>query len=762
MSIFRSYNLAILYTLGDGCVSETSREPPEKLYYARVTKDGRRQTLQEHTERTAKLAHDFAEVFGAGKLAETIARYHDFGKKTMAFQDKLLTEEIQGKVRHSIYGAKHVYEKLSKVLPIAEMLANCITSHHGKLRDYLSPEGVAALAIEMAEGIKDVPEVEDAEADSEILVKELKTILALAPDKAFAMTMLTKLLYSCLVDADRLDAYMFEIGESYSPAATKWDEVLQQLEIHLTEKTEENEMSGLRRSVSSQCAEAGNWEQGIYQLSVPTGGGKTLSSLRFALTHAAKHKMSRIIYVVPYLSILEQTALAIREAIGADDEIVLEHHSNILPDDAEYYKLLTDRWDTPIILTTQVQFLESVFSARGSDLRKLHSMANSVIIFDEVQSLPVKCVHLFNSAVNFLHKTCKSTILLCTATQPLLDTVEKPILLSAKQSIALCENVPVRTNIVDALRPAGYTYPELADFIISKHKVSALVIVNTKAAAKALFRELREKCVPVVHLSTNMCPAHRDKVFKDLRNKLGPKSEEPIICVSTQLIEAGVDISFECVIRDIAGLDSLYQAFGRCNRHGEFGEAKNVYVVNIKGENLSKLPDIRIGAEITRRLFDYNNQDIDMYYQHYFHARKELMGYPTDYGTIYDLLTCNTSGSVAYKNRGHKEKVELRAAIRSAADSFFVIAPGQKDVVVPYENAMELLEDYVSCNDLRDKQRLIKALGRNSVSLYESQIKGFYERRALSEEGGICYLSRGFYDSELGIDIDGKHEFLCG
>jgi len=742
-------------------VSEPNKEHSEKQYFARVTNDGRRQTLQEHTEHTARLAHDFAEGFGAGKLAETNARGHDPGKKTAAFQNKLLSGEKNGKVRHSIYGAKHMYEKHSRVLPIAEMLANCITSHHGKLRDYLSPEGVAALAIEMSEDLKDIPEEEGSGVDTEILVRELKTILALSPDKAFAMAMITKLLYSCLVDADRLDAYLFEIGESYSPAVTKWDEVLHRLETHLTEKTEENEMSGLRRSVSSQCAEAGLRERGIYQLSVPTGGGKTLSSLRFALTHAGKHKMSRIIYVIPYLSILEQVSEAIREAIGADDEMVLEHHSNILSDDAEYYKLLTDRWDTPIILTTQVQFLESVFSARGSDLRKLHSMADSVIIFDEVQSLPVKCVHLFNSAVNFLHKVCKSTILLCTATQPLLDTVEKPVLLSAKPSIARCENVPVRTNIVNALRPAGYTYPELADFIISKHNASTLVVVNTKAAAKALFRELREKCVPVVHLSTNMCPAHRDKVFKDLRNKLGPESKEPIICVSTNLIEAGVDISFECVIRDIAGLDSLYQAFGRCNRHGEFGEAKNVYVVNIKGENLSKLPDIETGAEITRRLFDYNNRDIDMYYRHYFHARKDLMGYPTDYGTIYDLLTCNTSGSVAYKNRGHKEKVELRAAIRSAADSFFVIAPGQTDVVVPYGNAMELLDDYIACDNPHDKQRLIKALGRNSVSLYESHIKELNERKALSEEGGICYLSRGFYDSELGIDIDGNHEFLC-
>ena len=731
----------------------------EETFYARVTEDGRKQTLQAHTENTSKLAHDFAEVFGAGKLAETIALHHDLGKATLSFQNYLFSEEKRGRVRHSIYGAKYVYEKYFKVLPIAEMLSNCITSHHGELRDNLSPEGDAALAIEMSEDLKAMPKAEDAGPEIETLLAELKGILALAPDKAFAMTMITKLLYSCLVDADRLDAYLFESGKIYLPEATKWDEWLSRLETHLLEYTSESEMLLLRRSVSSQCAKAGSWERGIYQLSVPTGGGKTLSSLRFALAHAREHKMSRIIYVIPYLSILEQSAKAIRDAIGADDDAVLEHHSNILPDDFEYYKLLTGRWGAPIILTTQVQFLESVFSARGSDLRKLHNMANSVIIFDEVQSLPVKCVHLFNSAVNFLHKICKSTVLLCTATQPLLDKVYRPVLLSKKPSIALCGSVPARTRIVNAIRPAGYSYPELADFVLDRHTLSTLVVVTTKASAKALYTELERRNAQVIHLSTNMCPAHRDKVFTELRNKLD--AQEEVICVSTQLIEAGVDISFECVVRDIAGLDSILQAAGRCNRHGEFGEEKDVYVVNIKEENLSKLPDIKIGSEITRRLFDDNTLDIDAYYKHYFHARKNEMDYPADGGTIYGLLTDNTQGCAAFISRGHSEKIDLRAAIRSAADKFYVIAPGKTDVVVPYGNAMELLDSFITCDDLQEKQRLIKELGRNSVSLYRFQVDELQKRGALSENGGICYLSRGFYDCELGINFDGNHEFLC-
>ena len=332
--------------------------------------------------------------------------------------------------------------------------------------------------------------------------------------------------------------------------------MLIELNKYLSKLTAENNKSDkaiieLRNDISRQCAEAGLREIGIYTLEVPTGGGKTLSSLRFALEHARKHNLDRIIYVIPYLSILSQTAIEMRSALNADNETVLEHHSNVLPDDPEYYKLHTDRWDSPIILTTQVQFLESVFSAKGSDLRKLHNMARSVIIFDEIQTLPVKCVHLFNSILNFLNKVCGTTILLCTATRPLLDKVSHPVILSEHPSIAVCGKIPRRNEIVNALRPAGYSYEELTDFILEKHIASTLIIVNTKTAARSLYLQLRSRAKNVLHLSTNMCPSHRDYVISNLRCMLS--RGESVICVATQLIEAGVNISFECVIRDLQG-----------------------------------------------------------------------------------------------------------------------------------------------------------------------------------------------------------------
>ncbi|MDR3050222.1 MAG: CRISPR-associated helicase Cas3', partial [Oscillospiraceae bacterium] len=683
-----------------------------KIFWARYDKKTkRRQALRRHAKNVAEATAAFARSFGVDSIAKIVGMHHDDGKKRPKFQSYLFNEDAKrGSVKHSIIGAKSIYNALQSYLSIAEMLANIIVSHHGSLRDYLSPNGDMSLLVKLQAytGDDDTESSNVPEINATKLLSEIKAVLNVAPDKLFGMSMLTKFIYSCVIDADRFDAYLFESEDDctrrkpdwHTPQKPDWSSMLAQLEQYLATFDTNSEIMVLRGQVSEQCAKAGLREKGIYKLEVPTGGGKTLSSLRFALKHAARHNLDRIIYVIPYLSILDQTAKEIRDSLGIDDKdytIVLEHHSNFSPkgddkkdsDVLEHYNLLTDRWDAPIILTTQVQFLESVFSAKGSALRKLHHMANSVMIFDEVQSLPVKGVHLFNSVTNFLHKVCGSTILLCTATQPLLDKVKRPILLSDNRSIADCNAMPKRTCIVNKLKPSGYTFLALAEFVLAKHNGSTLVIVNTKAAAKLLFEELKSLDVEPLHLSTNMCPAHRNIVIAEIRRRL--KAEEDVICISTQLIEAGVNISFECVIRDIAGLDSIYQAAGRCNRHGEYGATKKVYVINIAKEDLSMLPDIKIGAEITRRLFDDSSDskpaNIDQYYELYFYARKNIMDYPIKSGgTIYDLLTCNQQGRNAYRDRCcmQGQKIELTSAIRSASDMFYVIAPGQTDVIVPY------------------------------------------------------------------------------
>ena len=747
--------------------------------FARKCRDNegnvRWQTLQEHSGAVARLAASFAESFGGSKLSYEAGLYHDDVKASSAFQGYLLDDNAQrGSVQHSLSSAKRIYDLLcEEYLPLAELIANVIAAHHGHLYDFIGPDGSTPLFEKLIECSYQEDDQEDIsldKIDAEVLLSELRVILnSIHPkeNKLFALSLFIKLIYSCLVDADRLDAYLFETQQTYedflaaeSPKPD-WGEQLNKLEEYLSKFAIDSDMAALRQNFSQQCADNGLRERGVYKLEAPTGGGKTLSSLRFALVHAKRHNLDRIIYVIPYLSILNQTANAIREALSVNDEVVLEHHSDILPDDFEHYKLHIGRWDKPIILTSQVQFMESIFSSRGSDLRKLHSLANSVLVFDEVQSLPVNCIHLFNSAINFFHSVCNSTILLCTATQPLLDKVNKPIMFSENPLIAKCDMAYNRTRIVNSLLPAGYTYSDLAAFVQSKHKTSTLVIVNTRLAAKLLFNELENMGLPVMHLSKSMCSAHSNAVIKEIRQKLAKR--EPVICISTQLIEAGVDISFECVIRDIAGLDSIWQAAGRCNRHGEFEETKPVYVVNIASEDLDRLQDIKIGVEIAQRLFREGKlDDINEYYEYYFFKRSSCMDYPVYGGTVYDFLSENQQGCKTYRNTGNTRKLELSSAIRTASKEFYVIAPGQHEVVVPYDKSEEMFQRYLTTDNIKEKSKLLRQLGRYSISLYEFQYNMLEEKGALApEQKGITFLSKGFYNEKTGIDLeDGRHEFL--
>ncbi|MDR2870837.1 MAG: CRISPR-associated helicase Cas3', partial [Deferribacteraceae bacterium] len=695
---------------------------------ARVAKDGRKQALHTHAQNVSGYAQIFGNKCGIGEIMHIAGCLHDMGKASPEWQEYLKRNNPNEKMPHSIYGAKHAYDETVAFRYAAELIANIIAAHHGELYDSISPDGTTPLIDKLA-STTDFPSYDhELNIDINILKEEFMSAIVSVEksDQAFGLSMLTKFAFSCLVDADRLDAYLMESQEVYkAPTMPDWGGLILALEHSLHARSKQKptskmaeQMAELRQKVSEDCQAAGLRDIGIYKLEVPTGGGKTLSSLRFALEHAKKHKLDRIIYVIPYLSILSQTADEIRTALGLDEWMLLEHHSNFLsdPNDEKNYKLHTDRWDAPIILTTQVQFLESIFSARGSDLRKLHHMAQSVMIFDEAQSMPIKCIHLFNSAMNFLNRVCKSTILLCTATQPPFGAVLKKICFSPNPSLTPFIKPPQRYHLDNKLTTLGYTFPELAAFVQEKHQISTLVIVNTKAAAKELYKELKVLGLPALHLSTGMCSAHRDAVIAELRRRISPEVGEPVICVSTQLIEAGVDISLDCVIRDLAGLDSIYQAAGRCNRHGDDNDVKNVYVVNIKGENLNRLPDIKIGAEITQRLTNDNNGDlhsidISEYYRLYFDERCSLMDYDTQdkSGTVYDLLSENRKGSNAYRKK--VQAPALRQAIHSAADEFFVIDKGRTDIIVPYGASVKLLNDFMQLQepqDIKKKHQLLK------------------------------------------------------
>ena len=615
--------------------------------------------------------------------------------------------------------------------------------------------------------------------------------------------LLTKAVYSCVVDADRCNSAGLEISD----AVPDWVNLIQQLKNYLVSFPDDCGIDKIRKSISEQCRQAGNRQQGSYTLSVPTGGGKTLSSLRFALEHAKEHNLKRIIYVIPYLSILDQTATTVRcalagcnnskhckkteeerekcEAYRKIDELILEHHSNIEPpegdDEEEQYRLLTSRWDSPIILTTMVQFLETIYSNKASKLRKFHNMSESVLIFDEIQALPIKCVHLFNSAVNFLQIFGKSTILLCTATQPHLHKTDRQrrVLLSDKPdivSIAPDElKIFERVHIEDKTQPP-MDHEQIARLLrtqIEQGK-STLVILNTKSDARKVYEQCRPIECEKAFLTTDLCPAHRLNILDRLRKNLDPKTRRLTFCVSTQLIEAGVDVSFDCVIRAKAGLDSIIQAAGRCNRNMENPTPQSVFVVDVQNEKLSRLPEIKAGKDVTARVLREKQGDnllsdevINLFYQYYFFDQQKgtnigKMDYKTrnEKTTIYSLLNDNRLGTKAYNYRNNKNYTGLPCAFQTAAEEFSVIDGVQIGIVVPYGDAMKLVDAFQSCYNPKEKMRILKHLQKYTVSLYLSSLGEIKQAVDLVDDT-FYLLSPDYYDAaEQGLKREAMFSLL--
>ncbi|WP_372808783.1 CRISPR-associated endonuclease Cas3'', partial [Pontiella sp.] len=386
------------------------------------------QELREHLEETSKLAKRFARKFGMENSGSFAGLLHDQGKYTCVFQDYLersLKGEPtrRGEVIHALQGAKFVDGAMTDDL-VSDILGNAIATHHSGLFDNIS-EGRRTL-ISKTDKPEKVLHYEESisnfcpAVDSDMIKSEIWRVCNTCQenklDAPFMLHLQTKSIYSCLVDADRCNSSGLDIGG----VLPDWGAMIHRMNQYLSGFCADGDLNQIRQEISLQCKDAGERQRGIYTLSIPTGGGKTLSSLRFALEHAQKNKLERIIYIIPYLSILDQTAAELRKVFGDKaDEMILEHHSNIeLPEDEDEegkYRLLCSRWDSPIVLTTMVQFLETIYSNKASKLRKFHNLANAVLVFDEVQSLPIKCTHLFNDAVNFLHQFGKSTVLLCTA-----------------------------------------------------------------------------------------------------------------------------------------------------------------------------------------------------------------------------------------------------------------------------------------------------------------------------------------------------------
>jgi CRISPR-associated endonuclease/helicase Cas3 len=571
-------------------------------YYAH-SKQGRPpsewQPLEEHLKNVAELARKFADSFGAGDWGYLAGLWHDLGKYSLAFQDYLkekndidaCVETTPGRVDHSSAGAHYS----PQMLPLlGHLLAYAIAGHHSGL---LNGRGIGTC--QEARLKKTIHPWEDGlhylpasnKAKPPTFLKN-----ALAKKNAFSIAFFIRMIFSCLVDADFLDTEAFMNPEQKAFRGQWPDRLLEQMEYALTEFVQqlnpENTLVNRQRSlVREACLKAALQKTGLFSLTVPTGGGKTLASLAFALRHAIQNGLHRVIYVIPLTSIIEQNAEVFREAMKpvADKisrDIVLEHHSNLDPEkETAINRLAAENWDAPLVVTTSVQFYESLFANKTSRCRKLHRLAHSVIILDEAQTLPVDYLKPCLRSIEELTTNYASSIVICTATQP---TIEK----KEYFKIGIQQPFEITPNPVELYNQLRRVYiedignksdEEIFKRIIDQPQV--LCIVNTKSHARRLF----EKIGPNdnhFHLSGNMCPAHRSEKLKQIREHLSQSR----ICrvISTQVVEAGVDVDFPVVYRSLAGLDSIAQAAGRCNRNGELLEGGQTFIFQSEHAKLER------------------------------------------------------------------------------------------------------------------------------------------------------------------------------
>lgn len=783
------------------------------------------QSVKEHLYNVSTMSKEYSAKISLDYTGELIGILHDMGKETNAFNSyihycssNLNDKSLRGSINHSTAGAKFIYDNFYNTTDqyqkfTAQLISLAICSHHGGLIDCLDLKGIDIFTDKMETDKEIFYDEALSNFKTECLKityintlfnkskEEIRAILikinkidSSAKFGRFASGMLEKYLFSCVIDADRYDTYTFMEGRKQKQNIDKsalWNELADVLENKLKSYPKLTRIDLLREEVSISCKNFAKNNPGIYQLSVPTGGGKTLSSLRYALEHAKKFNKDRILYIIPFTTIIDQNAKEIKDILGQDD-MILEHHSNLVVDnEQEDYKLLTERWDSPIILTTMVQFLDTLFSGGTQCVRRMHNLANSIIIFDEIQAIPIKCINMFNSAINFLSSVCNATIILCTATQPLLSKTETPLKLSENANIISNMHDKFkqfkRVNLIDKRIIGGFSVTSLKDFILDKinQVESVLIILNTKNSTKEIYYELKEAnnnllkenqyCI--FHLSTNMCPSHRMSILKDMKNKLG---YQRVICISTPLIEAGVNISFGCVVRSLAGLDSIAQAAGRCNRHGE-NHCSDVYIVNVEEENVSKLVDVKAGQECTRRVLDEFKENsnifdndllspkaMERYYKYYFHNRMGEMNYtlskPHKDKSMYDLLSENNEAVNAFKGRnGYQSNLMLKQAFKTAGNNFKVIDQNTTGVIVPFGEGKTLITLINGeCNLSELKQHLKKAQ-QFSVNLFETAKRKLEEMGAIVElnNGAILALRDGFYRDDVGVTFEKQQMEFC-
>lgn len=705
--------------------------PPPWL--AHISKDGqRRQAVREHLLGTASLAGEFAQPFGGQEQARLAGLLHDVGKCSDGSQRRL-----QGgkRVDHSTAGAKIAFSQRQLEVAFA------VAGHHGGLPDggaKTDPSSASTLLGRLKR------EVELCSQWEEEVALPRSVSRAPAGRDGFSAAFYTRMLYSCLVDADYLDTEAFLDGAKPRGSDITPSQLLTRLEHYVVPwwnaRTPLNEK---RCSILRQCFSAGQQgEPGLYTLTVPTGGGKTVSSLAFALAHAAAKHRSRVIYVIPYTSIIDQTAEVFRNILG--EEAVVEHHSGAdftLPEDEPdptlYRKALAaENWDAPVIVTTAVQFFESLYSNRSSRCRKLHNIANSVVIFDEAQTLPIPYLRPCVAAIGQLVRFYNVTAVLCTATQPALQ----PLFDQLSPGLRLREICPDTTGLYrffcrTTLVQAG----ELTEEALLSHLNAAeqcLCVVNRRATAQRLFEQLEPEsrfC-----LTTLLCPAHRKQLLKEIRRRLAEGL--PCRVVATSLIEAGVDVDFPAVWREETGLDSILHTAGRCNREGKRPIPDSIVTV-FRLEGTSPHSSIRHNVDASRSvLARFPDPAVPEAIEGYFSFLRELKGDQAQ--DVKDVI-----GAFRQGIQGNQ------FPFSSVAEKFHLIDSPTVTVYLPVSEGQALVE---RLRPGAHSRSLYRKLGQYGVNVYQDHLKKLLAAGAVQPVGdGSYYLTdTSLYSSETGLALD--------
>ena len=770
-------------------------------------KTNRIQTVKEHCNNVAKYASESGKTLGLEHTMFLLGNLHDIGKFSAEFQKHINGDEAR--VDHSTIGGKIILDKFYKNNgsfedKVAELLSIVIFEHHGQMdimvdgNDYTeierrinsslpqinTQEALTTINLNLEEEfVEATKELEKKFNDLKIMIsslyKQLKrngnTTISksdLHKPNMLSYGLLVRLCLSILVDSDWRDSFefssnTFENRIEESKRIELWKTANSNL-LSERKKFKQSKISKLRNELAEQCKNHIKFGKGIYKCSMPTGSGKTIDMAEYSVLLSEKEKYRHCYYIAPYLSIIEQNSKALKTFFGVDNNVFLEFHSNITKnrpgtDNNDFINFIPDNlFDEPFISTTLVRILEMGFSNNKQDIRRFWQLTNSVIVFDEAQNIPIKCVNLFNQLCNFLHYCCNSTVVICTATQPLFEKTSRPLLFSDNftiiQDTEKYNKVFKRTEILDYTKIPEYTTEELSDFILNNTSSNSLVILNTKSAVRKLrdYIESQTDKYKIFELTTYMCAQHRLDIIDKIKELL--KKDEKLICLSTQLIEAGVDISFKTVFRSASGIDSILQANGRCNREGENNKEESItYIINYAEENIFLLKEIHQGKQIymerIKNLIEKNeplDAIIEKYYNQYFFENKKAMDYKSENTTLFEKFS---------ENKGENSPRELqkfpyfRQAFKTAGSEFKVIDDFDTvTIIVPYKNkGREIINKIKNSKTmfeikqlLKDSQRFTVSLNRNS-SLFKDLIqRNCIVKTYLSSE--LYILDNDFYE----------------